>query len=285
MGFWAFVLPALLFVVLFVETPFFMSIYYSFCKWNGIDKAATFQGLKNYIDIFSDDKAIGALLFTLLYALCVVVLVNVLAIFIASLLESKIRGKGFFRAGLYVPNIISLIVIGFIWKFIFTRVFDTLFSITGEKLAFLDWSWLGDPSLAFVSVTLVTIWQALGFYVIVYVAGLQSVPDELLEAATIDGAGRFTRFFKVTLPMLAPSVTFCVFYAIANSFKSFELIFSLTGGGPGTATTTMALDIYKTAFNANQYGYGSAKSVLLFVVVAAITLVQITVFQKGEVEI
>lgn len=281
-----FTMPALILVTAFILIPFLMTVKYSFMRWNGISKAATYLGPDNYIKFFTDDKAIGALVFTLLFAVSFVIIVNVLAISIAVLLDGRIPGKGFFRAALYIPNVISLVVIGFIWKFIFGKVFDSIYaSVASESLTFLTWSWLGAPSLAKVSVVLVTIWQSLGFYVIVYVAALQSVPGDLIEAATIDGAGWFRRFFSVTIPMIMPSITFSIFYAISNSFKTFDMIFTLTDGGPGWATTTMALDIYKTAFNSNQFGYGSAKSVILFVIVATITTFQISLFRRKEVEV
>jgi len=279
-----FTAPALILVTAFILIPFVMTINYSFMRWNGISRAATFIGGDNYVRFFTDRNAINALVFTLLYALCVVVVINILSVLLGTMLVGKIPGKGFFRAAFYIPNIISLVVIGFIWRFIFRNVFDSLYTLSGESLAFLNWSWLGDPNLAFVSVVMATIWQALGFYIIVYVAALQSVPSELIEAATIDGAGRIRQFFSITIPMIMPSITFCVFYAIANSFKSFDLIFTLTEGGPGRATTTMALDIYSTAFNSNNFGYGSAKSVILFVLVAAITSLQIALFRRKEVE-
>lgn len=279
-----FTFPAVFLIFLFVGVPFIMCIYYSFRKWNGIQKGSTFIGLKNYIRAFTDDITFhNSISYTLIYAVLVVILVNILAILFSVLLEqSRIHGKGFFRAAFYIPNIISLIIIGFIWKFIYSRAFESIHSATGAEL--FGWSWLGEPKLAVISTVLVTVWQALGFYLLIYIAGLQSVPDDLLEAATIDGAGKIRRFFSITLPMIMPSITVCIFYSIANSLKSFELLFSLTGGGPGSATTSVALDIYNTAFNNNQYGYGSAKSVILFFMVAVITILQVTLSKRKEQE-
>ena len=145
-------------------------------------------------------------------------------------------------------------------------------------------SWLGDGKLAYVSVLAVSVWQSIGFYLVIYIAGLQTVPRDLIEAALIDGAGPSTRFWRVTLPMLMPSVTVCVFYSLSNALKSFDVIFSLTSGGPGTATTSIALDIYRSAFGDSRFGYGSAKSVLLFALIMVVTLLQLTVFKRREVE-
>lgn len=283
LNFAAFLAPAITLISIFVAVPFIMCIYYSFRKWNGIGKSSTFIGFDNYIQLFTNDKIFkGSFVYSIIYTVCVVILINVIALLIALLLQSKIKGKGFFRTSFYIPNIISLIVIGFIWKFIFGRVFDSLYEAT--KISLFSLSWLGDPKIAVLSTIIVSVWQGLGFYMIIYIAGLQSVPKAILEAATIDGAGSVKRFFNVTLPMIIPSITVCIFYSMSNSLKMFELIFSLTGGGPGTATTPIALDIYNTAFNNNQFGYGSAKSVVLFLLVALITIWQVTALKKKEVE-
>jgi ABC-type sugar transport systems, permease components len=278
-----YVFPAIVFITTFVSVPFLMCVYNSFRKWNGISKSTKFIGLKNYYKLFTNDPTfLHSLGFTFLYAVCVVVFINVLALFLAVLLESNIKGKGFFRAAFYIPNIISLVVIGFIWKFICIRVFDQLAVLTNDP--FWQKSWLGDPRLAVVTTIFVSVWQGLGFYLIIYIAGLQSVPGDIIEAARIDGAGSVRRFFSITLPMIMASVSFCVFYSVANSMKMFELIFSLSGGGPGIATTPIALDIYNTAFNSNNFGYGSAKSVILFIIVSTISVIQVRFFKSREIE-
>ena len=278
-----YVAPAVFFITLFVGIPFVMCIYYSFRKWNGIGKTSEFIGLENYIRLFTNDPAfVSALKYTFIYAIGTVLIVNVLAIFFAALLESKIKGKGFFRAAFYIPNIISLVIIGFIWKFICTRVFEALMSITGWGIFGL--SWLGDSQLAVFSTIIVSVWQSLGFYILIYVAGMQGVPTELNESADLDGAGAVRRFFSITIPLIMPSISFCMFHSVANSLKMFELIFSLTGGGPGTSTTSIALDIYNTAFNNSRYGYGSAKSVILFIIVLVISVIQVNFFKGKEVE-
>lgn len=283
LNFAAFVAPAIALIFTFVAIPFMMCIYYSFRKWNGIGKTSTFVGLKNYIQLFTNDSIFkGAFIYSVLYTICVVLLVNILALLIALLLESNIKGKGFFRTSFYIPNIISLIIIGFIWKFIFGRVFDSLYTAT--NISVFGLSWLGDRNMAVISSILVSVWQGLGFYMLIYIAGLQSVPKSIMEAATIDGAGSIRKFFSVVLPMIVPSIAVCTFYSMSNSLKMFELIFSLTGGGPGTATTPIALDIYNTAFNNNSFGYGSAKSVMLFLLVALITVWQVTMLKRREVE-
>lgn len=282
-SFAAFTAPAMLSILVFVGIPFAMCIYYSFCKWNGAGKDITFIGIDNYVRLFTKDMDfIRSFKFTFIYAIAVVVLVNVFAVFLATLLESDIKGKGLFRAAFYIPNIIGMVIIGFIWKFICIRVFDALSVSTGWGVFGL--SWLGDANLAVITTILVSVWQNLGFYLIIYIAGLQNIPDDIIEATQIDGAGPIFRFFKITLPLLMPSLSFCMFHSVANSLKMFELIFSLTGGGPGNATTPLTLNIYQTAFNNNQFGYGSAKSVILFLIVATISVIQVTFFKNKEVE-
>jgi raffinose/stachyose/melibiose transport system permease protein len=278
-----FTLPALAAVLLSVEVPFLMSVVYSFTKWNGLDRVPEFIGLENYRELFLDDPDMfGALVFTLNQTVFRVIFTNVIALLLAVFLDGEIRGKNGLRAAFYIPNIISLIVIGYIWRFIFSRGFDSFYETV--KLPFLMYSWLGNANYAFVSVLVVSIWQSIGFYMVIYIAGLQVIPRDVIEAAMIDGAGDVSRFFKITIPLLMPSITVAVFHSIANSLKTFDVIFSLTSGGPGNATTPIALDIYKTAFVISRFGYGTAKSVILFLLILLITFFQSKFFKKREVE-
>lgn len=199
------------------------------------------------------------------------------------LLDGEIRGKNALRAAFYIPNIVSLIVIGYIWRFIFSRGFDSFHELTGAGVFML--SWLGDPKLAFTSVLVVSVWQSIGFYLVIYIAGLQIVPRELIEASMIDGAGVVSRFFKITVPLIMPSITVAVFHSLSNSLKAFDVIFSLTNGGPGNSTASIALDIYKTAFVVSRFGYGTAKSVILFLLILVLTFFQVRIFKSREVEV
>jgi raffinose/stachyose/melibiose transport system permease protein len=278
-----FILPALGAVLLSVEVPFLMSVAYSFTRWNGLDRLPVFIGLANYRELFLDDPDMfKALVFTFNQTVFRVIFTNIIALLLAVFLDGEIRGKNALRAAFYIPNIVSLIVIGYIWRFIFSRGFDSFHETV--KLPFLMHSWLGDPNFAFVSVLVVSIWQSIGFYMVIYIAGLQVIPRDVIEAAMIDGAGNVSRFFKITVPLLMPSITVAVFHSIANSLKTFDVIFSLTGGGPGNATTPIALDIYKTAFVISRFGYGAAKSVILFLLILLITFFQLKFFKKREVE-
>lgn len=283
MEFTYFTIPAVVVILLFVEIPFLMSILYSFTKWNGLEKVPTFIGLQNYVELLTNDKdLVRALGFTLIFTVMMVVLTNLVALLLAILLDSNIKGRNILRAAFYVPNIISLIVIGYVWRFIFSKAFDSLYNLT--HLGIFQLSWLGDSKIAFLSVVIVSVWQAVGFYLVIYIAGLQTVSKDIIEASYIDGASGVKRFFTITLPLIMPSITVSVFYSLANALKTFDVIFSLTFGGPGTATTTIALDIYKTAFSDNRFGYGSAKSVVLFLLILLITVLQVAFFKKKEVE-
>lgn len=278
-----FTLPILIAIVAVFYYPFMMTIRYSLTKWNGISKNPTFIGLDNFKQIFMGDANFtSAAWFTIKYAILYIVLVNVLAILLALVLDMKLKTTSWLRAAFFIPYILSLVIVGFIWKFIFMQGFESLGESTGWGMFAL--SWLGEPGLAFISVLFVSIWQSIGFYMVIYIAGLQSVPDDLKEAATVDGAGPIRRFFNVTLPLLAPSITISVFMALTNSIKVFDVILSLTGGGPGGTTYSVAYDIYRDTFQNNLYGYGTAKALILFVAVLIITIIQLTIFKSREVE-
>jgi len=284
MVFTGFTLPALVAILISVEIPFLMSVFSSFTKWNGLDRAQTFIGLENYKELILDDldmwKAFG---FTLRLTLGSVIVTNITALLLAVLLDSDLKAKNTLRAAYYVPNIISLIIIGYIWRFIFSAGFESFYQITG--LEFFMFSWLGDVKLVYFSVLMVSVWHSLGFYLVVYIAGLQTVPRDLIEAAMIDGASAVGRFFRVTLPLIMPSITVSVFHSLSNGLKAFDVIFSLTNGGPGNSTTTIALDIYRTAFVINRFGYGTAKSVILFLIILILSLFQVRMFKQREVEV
>jgi raffinose/stachyose/melibiose transport system permease protein len=284
MVFTGFTLPALVAILISVEIPFLMSVFSSFTKWNGLDRAQTFIGLENYKELILDDldmwKAFG---FTLRLTLGSVIVTNITALLLAVLLDSDLKGKNTLRAAYYVPNIISLIIIGYIWRFIFSAGFESFYQITG--LEFFMFSWLGDVKFVYFSVLMVSVWHSLGFYLVVYIAGLQTVPRDLIEAAMIDGASAVGRFFRVTLPLIMPSITVSVFHSLSNGLKAFDVIFSLTNGGPGNSTTTIALDIYRTAFVINRFGYGTAKSVILFLIILILSLFQVRMFKQREVEV
>ncbi|OPJ59501.1 carbohydrate ABC transporter permease [Clostridium oryzae] len=278
-----YVLPAMILVSLAIYIPFLMSMFYSLTEWNGIQSNPKFVGFKNFKQIFSGDSDFrNAGLFTLKYCILYIILINVLALLIAVILDKQLKLRNVLRAAFFIPYILSLVIVGFIWKFIFSQGFTALAASTGWGVFKL--SWLGDPKLAFTSIVIVSVWQSVGFYVLIYIAGLQSVPYDLIEAATVDGAGPLRRFFQIVLPLLGPSVTTCVFMSLTNSIKVFDVILSLTAGGPGGSTYSLTYDIYKEAFQNNMYGYGSAKAFIMFIIILIVTVIQLKFFKSREVE-
>lgn len=276
-------LPAVILVMLTIYIPFAMSGYYSLTEWNGISKEPIFIGLQNFKQIFTGSPDfVNALIFTGKYAVFFIVLSNVLALTLAVALTKKFRLANFLRGMFFVPYIMSMTIVGFIWKFIFSQGFEKLYELTGWGVWGL--SWLGDGSLAFWSIVIVGVWQSLGFYIVLYIAGLQAVPTDVLEAASIDGATSFQRFFRVVLPLLGPSISTCVFMSLTNSLKVFDIILALTKGGPGGATYSATLEIYREAFQNNHYGLGSAKAIVFFVIVLLITQLVLKGFERGEAD-
>ena len=279
-----FTLPAVVMVLIAIYIPFVMSGYYSLTEWNGISKEPVFIGLANFKTIFStgSPEFRNALVFTIKYAALFILFSNVLALALAVALTKKVRLANFLRGMFFLPYIMSMTIVGFIWKFIFTQGFEKLYEITGWGVWNL--SWLGDAGLAFWSLVLVGTWQSLGFYIVLYIAGLQAIPSEVLEAASIDGANGSQRFFRVVLPLLGPSITTCMFMSLTNSLKVFDIILALTKGGPGGSTYSATLDIYREAFQNNNYGLGSAKALVFFVFVLIVTQVVLKIFESREVK-
>ena len=248
-----FTIPAVILVCIVMYIPFVMSGYYSLTEWNGIAKEPVFIGLRNFKDIFGGKvEFISALWFTVRYTLLFVVLSNVLALALAVALTKKFPLVNVYRSLFFIPYIMSMTIVGFIWKFIFTSGFKALASLS------------------------------LGFYIVLYIAGLQAVPREVLEAATVDGATSRQSFFRVTLPLLGPSMTTCIFMSLTNGLKVFDIILALTKGGPGTSTYSATLQIYNDAFTKNMYGLGSAEAMLYFFAVLLITQIVLRVMSRKE---
>ena len=278
-----FTLPAVILVSATIYIPFILSGYYSLTKWNGISKEPEFIGIQNFITIFTDKSSnfLNSILFTTRYTVVFIIFANIFALALAVALTQKFKLANLMRGVFFVPYIMSMTIVGFIWKFIFSQGFAKLFEMTGWD--WLNLSWLGNPKLAFYSVAFVGIWQSVGFYIVLYIAGLQAIPKDILEAATVDGASGFRRFFSVTFPMLWPSITTCVFMSLTNSLKVFDIILALTQGGPGKATASVTLEIYREAFQNNNYGLGSAESIVYFVFVLILTQVVLKAFNKRDV--
>lgn len=278
-----FVAPALIVYGLFKLLPAVLGLFYATTDWNGLNKAYNFVGITNFIEILSDKYFWNSVLFTLKYVVVMVIVTNVLALVLATLIESINRGKGLFRTVFYMPNMISMIIGGYMWMFIVTKVLYYMADNWG--FTFLDKSWIGDPKYAFIAIIVVASWGSVGYLMIIYMAALQGVPSSLKEAATLDGASGWQTFWSIILPMIRHAVTICVFWTLNASFQVFDVIYSLTGGGPGRATQSTAMNIYEEAFKGNiRYGYATAKSTVLFIIVLIITIIQLRLMRKKEHE-
>ncbi|MGM7722679.1 carbohydrate ABC transporter permease [Metabacillus sp. Hm71] len=279
-----FVLPAFAFYFVFLFIPTIGAGVYSFTDWNGLNPTFNFVGFSNYFEAFSDDPAFRhSFWFTLRYTIFMFVIQNVAALLLALLIESRMKSKGFFRTIFFMPNMISLIISSLMFSFIFTNVFPEL----SEQALFsiLDQSWIGDARVSFYSILIVSLWQGIGYMMVIYMAALQGVPKQLKEASMIDGANVFQRLRHVVIPMIMHAITICSFLTLNGAFKVFDVVYALTQGGPGTSTQVMALNIYEEAFSNNfRFGYANAKAMILFLVVLIITLIQVTILKRKEVE-
>jgi raffinose/stachyose/melibiose transport system permease protein len=282
-----FLSPALIIYSVFRLVPAIASLYYGFTDWNGLSNIFHFVGLKNYYDIFKDNFVLSSLKNTAIYAVIVTVLQNVLGLLFAIMLEdNKIKGFKFFRTVLFLPSIISTSAICFMWSIILNPVLGVSKNILDflGLTRILGTDLLGQGSTALITVAAVNIWQFTGYSMLIYLAGLQSVPQELYEAADMDGCGRLNKLLHVTLPMIGPSITINVILTTIGSLKEFEHIFILTNGGPGNASQVVGTAIYKVAFgDTQQFGYGIAISTVLLVAIIIINAVQLYILQRREV--
>ena len=268
-----FVVPTVLAFIISFIAPFIMGIYLSFTKFKTVTKA-TWVGFSNYTKAFQDSAFIDALWFTVKFTIVSVITINVIAFLLALLLTKSIKGTNIFRTIFFMPNLIGGIVLGYIWLMIINGV-----------LSYFDLSITYDASYGFWGLVILMNWQLIGYMMIIYIAGIQNVSPDLLEAADIDGATNFQKLTRITIPQVMPSVTICTFLTLTNSFKRFEQNLALTAGAPGKETQMLALDIYNTFYGRVGYqGVGQAKAVVFFIIVAVIALTQLYLTRSKEVE-
>lgn len=274
-------IPALLLFFIFHTYPALQGVFYSFTDWRGYGDYA-FVGLKNYINVFKDDRALQAYIFTFQFAIVSTILVNVFSLLIAMGLNSKIKFHKTLRAIYFLPNILSILIIGYIFNFLFSQLIPTLADRLGIEA--LTTNILGNPNLAWIGIVIVAVWQAVAFNTILYLAGLVTIPSEVYEAASIDGANVWRQFWNITFPMIAPFFTINMVLAMKNFLMVFDQIVAMTGGGPGQATESISLLIYRGGFEGGEFAYQSANAVVYFIVIVAISVFQIRVLQRREVE-
>lgn len=274
-------LPAVILFFVFHTYPAIQGIVYSFTNFRGYGDY-DFVGLRNYLQIFQDERALAAYRFTFLFAILATVLVNIIALTVATGLNSNIRFRNFLRGIYFLPNILSVLIVGFIFNYLFANFVPRIGEALG--IAALSKNILGDPRLAWTGILFVAVWQAAAFNIILYLAGLQTIPYDLYEAADIDGAGTWQKFRNITFPMIAPFFTINMVLAMKGFLQVFDQIVALTGGGPGTSTESVSFLIYKGGFDGGQFAYQSANAVLFFIVLVVVSLAQTRILQRREVE-
>lgn len=274
-----FALPSFFIWATVIIIPFIYGIWITFTDWNGLAMDINYVGLDNYISVFTDPTFASAFFKTLIYALVTVLASNIMGFLLALAVTGGIRGQSLFRTGFFTPNIIGGIILGYIWNFIFSYALTALGKSVG-----IDWlstSWLTNPTRALIALIIVSTWQMSGYLMVIYIAGLTNISNDLLEAAKVDGATGWQIVKSIKLPMIRNTIAICVFLSIARTFMSLDMNLSLTAGGPYKSTELIAYKIYQTAFTSMEFGKGQAQAIVLFVIVAVISLLQVYYTRKG----
>lgn len=267
-----FVFPMLSLYIIFFIFPLIQTVYYSFTDYNGINPKITWIGFSNYAAVFTDKLFYNSLLFTVKSAILFMICANLLGFILALALNRKIKSRNVLRAIIFSPFIFNNVTVGFIWQFLLGRMMTELYPLTG--LAVFNMGWLSDERLVIYSVIFVKTWQAVGYFMVIYLAGLQMLPQEPLEAAVIDGCGKVKMIPYIMLPLLKPTIFVCLFLAITETLNMFPLLMTLTNGGPGHASENISLYIYNEAFKSHRMGYASSLSVILTVLVLVVAALQ-----------
>ncbi|MCK2220454.1 sugar ABC transporter permease [Actinomadura sp. ATCC 31491] len=267
-------LPALALYLYVVLVPSFRGAGYAFTDWSGLGERMSFVGLENFARIFDDSAAQDALWQTVAITAVITIVQNVVGLLLALGVHSRIRSRNALRVLFFAPAVMTPVVTAYLWRYLYAPEGALNTALDALGLGALRQNWLGDPGLALWSVAAIVIWQFSGYSMVIFLAGLQSVPRELHEAAGVDGAGAVQRFWHITRPLLASAVTINVMLALIGGFKLFDQVYVTTGGGPGHATETLSTLIYKNAFQFGDFAYSTAIAVLLAVVVAAVSAVQ-----------
>ena len=276
------VLPGMIIFTIGLIIPMFLSFYYSLTSWNGMTVEKPFVGLDNYVKLVSDPYARSAWWFTLRFTIWNTIIQNVAAIFMAVALDSGIKGQKIMRTIFLVPCLISAVVVGFVWLKLYGNVLPALFKLMGLKssLAML----LGKEETVLSGLLIANNWQWIGYWMLIYLAALQSIPSDLYEAAKVDGANAVRQFINITIPMLAPALTICIVGITTGSLKVYDLLVASTNGGPGRASTSIIYYTYSTAINGRQYGYGSALTISVVFALLLVAVLQVKVLKKREVQ-
>ncbi|MDD6384209.1 carbohydrate ABC transporter permease [Streptococcus hyointestinalis] len=278
---WTFLFVPLVLQVIFFYFPMFQGAFYSFTNWTGLTYQFDFVGFNNYKLLMIDGKFMKAILFTLVLTIALIIGEIVLGLLVARVLNSKIKGKTFFRAWFFFPAVLSGLTVSLIFK----QVLNYGLPAIGEALHidFLKDSLLGTTGGAVFASIFVLLWQGVAMPIIIFLSGLQSIPSDIVEASAIDGANSRQTFFNIELPYLLPSISMVFIMALKAGLTAFDQIFALTGGGPNNATTSIGLLVYNYAFKSNQYGYANAIALILFLIIGVVSIAQIKLSRRFEV--
>lgn len=277
--FLAITIPVLLLFFCFNTLPLLRGFYYSFTNFKGYG-SYDFVGLRNYIDLFSDSRVGGSYLFTFKYAIVSTVIVNVISLILALGLNSKIKAKSALRAIYFIPNILGGLVVGYIFSFFFTYILPAVGQAAG--IEWLSSSMLSNERTAWLAIVVVGCWQSIAMNTIIYISGLQTVPEDVYEAGAIDGASGWVRFKSLTFPLIIPFFTINMVLCMKNFLMVFDQIMALTKGGPSQSTESISYLIYQNGMSGGQFGFQSANAVIFFIVIVAISVFQMTVLNKKE---
>lgn len=278
-----FILPNFIGFFIFVLIPVVFSFVLAFMHWDGFN-AMTFAGFDNFVEIFGDRVFRQSISKTLIYTVFNVLISAAAALGLAILLNNKLKGTTFFRSAIFFPYVASVVAVGAVWKAMFMRnggPINLFLSFVGVAEEYLP-GWISSSDWALTGVIIVSIWKNMGYFMVIYLAAMQNIPSTLYEASEIDGARKWQQFWRITFPMLIPSHFFVLMMLTINSFKTFDLIFALTEGGPGTATTLLSMYIYNESFVYWHYGTASAAAIILFLFVGTVTILQFRIEKKFD---
>ena len=275
--------PSMIIITVFIIIPIIYSLYMSLHDWNIMYNIKDFIGFDNYKEVFQDERFFNALKNTLIYTVSYVPILVILSLALAAFINEKFIASGFYKTVLFIPAITSMAIIAIIFRFLLDGDIGYV-SLTLRKLGFNVPDFLRDPETAMWSVVLTSVWRWVGFYMVIFLSGFNSIPDSLYEAAEIDGAGKLRQFFSISLPLLMPTISFTLITNLINSFQVFDPVYVMTKGGPMFSTEVLVYYVYYMGFNVFDMGYASSMAFILFLIILVFTLIQLKGFMKSDSE-
>ena len=272
-------IPILALFVCFNTIPLIRGVIYSFTNFKGFG-TYDWVGLRNYMDLFTDSRVGGSYLFTFKLAICATIITNVISLILALGLNSKIRAKGFFRAAYFLPNVLGALVVGYVFQYLFTYILPALGEMIGSET--LSSSLLSNESTAWFAIVIVCCWQNIAMNTIIYISGLQTVPEDVYEAGSLDGATGWKQFRHLTFPLIIPFFTINMVLCVKNFLMVFDQIMAMTQGGPAQSTESISFLIYNNGMKGGSFGYQSANAVIFFIVILAISAAQMSISSRKE---